>query len=455
MRNKTKILVLLACLGPSLGLRAQDSGRIELSLEDALNCARQNNIELKNSRLELKAARLQKDEVFTEYFPKLNAMAMSFYAMNPLLEISITDILGNNDFAWGIQEKAQELAGTYGINTSYSAFKSGYSTSISIMQPLFAGGRIVNGNKLAALGVKASELKLSIQERKSAEEIEKAWWEIASLEEKIENLKYLDGSLETIYKQLQDAVGSGLSSQSELLQLEVKRKELKAGLKKAESGVRLLKLNLLSNIGLKGLQLDSVSFKKTPLEPESPEYYYRDPERIIGNMEESRLLKLQVRAKQMEKKMSIGESLPQVAVGATAGYSDFYDKTKFNTIAFATIQIPLSDWIKTSKKAQRIQTEVQKAENEREYLQRQLHLLVDKLYLELSSAYDQWQVKEELQNSCQRLYEMALSNYTAGLIPLQEVLQAESQYHNASAECTEALVEYRNSIIAYTSLLKD
>lgn len=457
MRNFKKLISLLLGFTSVLCLNAQEetSGRIELSLEDVLDYAKANNLQIQNARLDLKASRLQKDEAFCEYLPKVNAMALGFYAMNPLLELGITDILGDNDFSWQLQEKAQELSGVYGFNTKYTAFKNGYSTSISLMQPLYAGGRIVNGNKLASIGVEASQLQLSLQERKTSEEIEKDWWQIASLEEQIENLKYLDGSLETIYRQLQEAVGSGLSSQSELLQLEVKRKELKAGLKKAESGVRLLKLNLLSNIGLKGLQLDSVSFKKTPLEPESPEYYYRDPERIIGNMEESRLLELQVRAKQMEKKMSIGESLPQVAVGATAGYSDFYDKTKFNTIAFATIQIPLSDWIKTSKKAQRIQTEVQKAENEREYLQRQLHLLVDKLYLELSSAYDQWQVKEELQNSCQRLYEMALSNYTAGLIPLQEVLQAESQYHNASAECTEALVEYRNSIIAYTSLLKD
>ena len=453
MRNKTKILVLLACLGPSLGLRAQDSGRIELSLEEALNCARQNNIELKNSRLELKAARLQKDEVFTEYFPKLNAMAMSFYAMDPLLEISITDILGNNDFAWGIQEKAQELAGTYGINTSYSAFKSGYSTSISIMQPLFAGGRIVNGNKLAALGVKASELKLSIQERKSAEEIEKAWWEIASLEEKIENLKYLNRSLETIHGQLKGAVASGLSSESELLELEVKRNELKIGIKQAESGVKLLKLNLLNNIGLKYVYADSLSLKRESVEAQTPDFYYRDPAEIVSNMEESQLLDLQVKAKQMEKKISIGESLPQLAIGATAGYSDLYNKAKFNSIAFATLQIPISDWAKTSKKAKRIQTEIEKAENEREYIAEQLQLLVAKLWLDLNSSYDQWQLKQQALNTCQRLYEIALSNYGAGLIPLQELLQAESKFHQASVDKSDALIAYRNAIIAYTGLI--
>lgn len=454
MINSKKINVLLLCLGLSLGLGAQEQAgsRIELSLEDALDCARQNNIQLKNSRLDLRAAQLQKEEAFTEYFPKVNAMALSFYAMNPLLEIGIIDVLGNNDFAWGIQEKAQELAGIYGFNTTYTAFKSGYSTSISLMQPIFAGGRIVNGNKLASLGVKASELQLSMQERKTSEEIEKDWWEIASLEDKIDNLKYLDSSMETIYKQLEDAVGSGLSSESELLQLEVKRSELKAGIKKAESGVKLLKLNLLNNIGLNYLYADSVSFKKAPLEPENPDYYYCEAAEIINNMEESQLLDLQVKAKQMEKKMSIGESLPQVAIGATAGYSDLYNKARFNSMAFATVQIPISDWGKTSRKAKRIQTEIDKAENEREYLREQLQLLVDKLWLDLNSAYDQWQVKQQAMNTCQRLYEIALSNYGAGLIPLQELLQAETQYHNASSENSDALIAYRDAIIAYTGL---
>lgn len=455
MRNSKKINVLLLCLGLSLGLGAQEQAgsRIELSLEDALDCARQNNIQLKNSRLDLKAAQLQKEEAFTEYFPKINAMALSFYAMNPLLEIGIIDVLGNNDFAWGIQEKAQELAGVYGFNTTYTAFKSGYSTSISLMQPIFAGGRIVNGNKLASLGVKASELQLSMQERKTSEEIEKDWWEIASLEDKIENLKYLDSSLETIYKQLEDAVGSGLSSESELLQLEVKRNELKAGIKQAESGVKLLKMKLLNNIGLKYVYADSVSFKRASLEPENPDFYYCEAAEIINNMEESQLLDLQVKAKQMEKKMSIGESLPQVAIGATAGYSDLYNKAKFNSMAFATVQIPISDWGKTSRKAKRIQTEIDKAENEREYLREQLQLLVAKLWLELNSAYDQWQVKQQAKNTCQRLYEIALSNYGAGLIPLQELLQAETQYHNASSENSDALIAYRDAIIAYTGLI--
>ena len=199
---------------------------------------------------------------------------------------------------------------------------------------------------------------------------------------------------------------------------------------------------------------DSVHFVSPELQMGTPDSYYIDPERILGNMEESKLLDLQVKAKKLEKKMSVGECLPQIAVGATAGYSDFYDKMKFNSIAFATLQIPLSDWGKTSRKAKRLETEIQKAENEREYLNTQLRLLIDKQWMELDAAYDQWQLSGQSLESSRKLYDYAVSDYAAGLIPLQDLLQAESQYRKASSEHTDALIEYRNAIVAYTSLAK-
>ena len=200
MKLYKQITCIALFCSAAFSLGAQ-STHMELSLEDALSAARQNEIQIKNARLDYQASLYQKQEAFAEYFPRVSAMALGFYAVNPMLEIGITDILGDNDFAWGVQQKAEELAGAYGFNTTYTAFKSGYSTSLSLMQPLYAGGRIVNGNKLASLGVQASDLQLKLQERKTDQQIEKDWWEIASLEDQIANLEHMDGTLETVYSQ--------------------------------------------------------------------------------------------------------------------------------------------------------------------------------------------------------------------------------------------------------------
>ena len=133
-KKEMKLYKQITCIAlfcsAAFSLGAQ-STHMELSLEDALSAARQNEIQIKNARLDLQASRYQKQEAFAEYFPRVSAMAIGFYAVNPMLEIGITDILGDNDFAWGVQQKAEELAGAYGFNTTYTAFKSGYSTSLS------------------------------------------------------------------------------------------------------------------------------------------------------------------------------------------------------------------------------------------------------------------------------------------------------------------------------------
>ena len=48
--------------------------------------------------------------------------------------------------------------------------------------------------------------------------------------------------------------------------------------------------------------------------------------------------------------------------------------------------------------------------------------------------------------------EVALSNYSAGLSPLQDLLQAETTWRQALSTTSDSLASYRNAILAYQSL---
>lgn len=460
---------LVAVLSPAALAFAQTPGGAPgdaartLSLEQCRTMALENNAYMANAALDVRAAWLQKQEALSEYFPRVSATAFSYWAMNPLLEVGIIDVLGSNDYSWNIQTEAESLGSMYGINTKYTAFKWGYSAGVLALQPVYAGGRIVSGNRLASLGMEAASLKQGLQRRKTLQEVDELWWNVVSLEDKISTLKHLQGTLDTLYANVQSAVSSGLAADTDILQIELKRDELSALHKRAQSGVRLSKMNLLNSIGqpytvVPGAStpdrpyIDSITLDYVSSLPSSPETYWKDEDSIVGQMQESQLLELQVKAKQLEKRMTVGEALPQVMVGASAGYSNLYNKPKTNVVALATVQIPLSDWGKTARKAQRIGTEVQKAENERDYLSRQLHLQVGKLWLDLTSSYDQWQLSEEKLTKSQRLYDSTLSNYEAGLVPLQDLLQAETTLRTDASARIDALIAYRGAILAYTSL---
>lgn len=463
MKSSVKITSLaISILLVPLSVRAQS---LSLSLQDCKDAALSHNAYIENAALDVKSAELQKKEALWEYFPRVSAVGLGYYALNPLLDLGIIDILGNNDYAWNIQNEVETLGELYGINTRYRAFQKGYTASVSLMQPLYAGGRIVHGNQLARVGVQAARLQGEIQNRKTSTEIESLWWDICALKDKIATIESLESTMDALYGQLQNAVASGLASETDLLQIDLKRSELKAGKKKAQSGEKLLRMNLLNSVGIEysisslsaseqAPLLDSIKLQTSAeLVPESPEYYYQDVDRIFDAMGEKELLDLQVKAKRLEKDMAIGEALPQVGVGVSAGYSNLYGNAgKFNSIAFATVQVPLSDWGKVSRKAQRMELQIQKAENQRDFLSEQLHLQVEKYWLDLTSSYDEWEVAKEKREVAERLYNLSVSHFQNGLVSSSELLQAEASFLQAASAESDALSSYRKAVIAYSIL---
>jgi outer membrane protein TolC len=135
-----KILFILMILISASAASAQEVG---LSLNDCITLSESNNPYIKNSSLDLQSARLQKKEVFAEYFPRLSFRALGISSYDYFIDIVVGPELG---------EMAREMG--FGGTT-----QSGFNASLSLMQPLYAGGRINTGNMLAKVGIKSAEIK--------------------------------------------------------------------------------------------------------------------------------------------------------------------------------------------------------------------------------------------------------------------------------------------------------
>ena len=84
-----KCIIILSLL-LTISAFAQEPHR--LSVQDCIEMALENNIELKNSQLEIDKARATKNEARAEYFPTVSAQAVAFDALNPMLTFGIEDI---------------------------------------------------------------------------------------------------------------------------------------------------------------------------------------------------------------------------------------------------------------------------------------------------------------------------------------------------------------------------
>ena len=140
-----KILSLIA-LSCTIAASAQT-----YTLEQLKDSVLQNNIAIRNARHSIDAARQQRKEAFTKFFPNISGTGMWFNANKGMaqtelnLSEQITPELG---MALAQTLPAEALA-ALGNPISVSMMKNGTIAGINAVQPVFAGGQIINGDKLA------------------------------------------------------------------------------------------------------------------------------------------------------------------------------------------------------------------------------------------------------------------------------------------------------------------
>ena len=452
MKRITNILLCFLAFQP---ISAQPS----LSLSDCRSRALQHDPYMRNAHLDVLAARAQKQEAFAEYFPKVSVSSFGFWALDPMLEIGVKDILGDNELSDKVSDLVNEMAPQLGISPMYSTLKYGYSASVMALQPVYAGGRIIAGNRLATLGVEVSRLQQAVTVRDRMLDVEAAYWQVVALQEKGRTLEGLASMLDTLAHNVSAAVDAGVAMDTDLMQVQLKRTELQDGIVQLRGGLRLARMNLFHLIGQDYCMtpaladsltpfIDDIEFTDRLADLQAPSHYYVPEEELVSGLNEARLLEIAVESRRLEKKMALGEVLPQVAVGASYGYSHVLNE-RFNGAAFAMIQIPLSDWGKISRKMERIDYLMQKAQNDRDYLSSQLLLQIRQLWLSLTVAWDSLQLSEEAVRQASLTVDRQAANYSAGLITMSDLLQAQASLQQAEESLLEAQIAYSSALSAY------
>lgn len=454
MKNRIIILALFFSWGLSAAAQS-----VNLSLQQCKEMASVADPYLKNSYLDLLSAQSQKKEAFAEYFPKVSINSFGFWSYNPLIRLDAYSILGNDPWVGEVDNALKELNKEFGTPYEITMLDYGFTASLMVVQPLFVGGRIIKGNQLAKVGVQAAQNQYNIQVRQTNEQVEQSYWEIVALEQKMKTLDHLQELLESLQKDAQAAVDAGLTTDTDLLLVKIKKNELRSGKIELQGGIRLLKMKLFNSIGQKYSFLESLSDSTAPYVDSirlsddfrnllSPENYYKSEEQMLQEMDEGKLLSLMVQAKELEKRMALGEVLPQVMLGASTGYSHITE-SQFNGTVFATISIPISDWGKASHKLKRLENQVQKAQNEQEYLQSMLLLQIRQLWLDLNICWDKMSVAAESVEMAKSSVEKQTNEYQAGLVSMSDLLTTQSSLFEAVEVYLNAQIEYSKALTAY------
>ena len=373
---------------------------------------------MKNADNDLEAARQAKKQALTKYFPTVSATGIGYMADKGLLEMSL---------APGME---------------MSMLKNGIMGGVSAQLPLFTGGRILNANRLADVGVETSRQQRRMSHNEVVLTAETYFWQAVMLKEKLKTVEAVERQLDKFAKDADAAVAAGVTDRNDLLQVNLKKNETRSNRITLENALTTAKRLLAQYTGHDGDSID-VSADMSGGLPPSPLQLYAEPQTALANTAEYALLEQNVKANRLKYKMTVGQNLPTVAIGGGYMYDDLMDKSHQFWLGFATVSIPLTGWWGGSHEMKKQRLAVRNAENTLQDNSQLLVIGMENKWNDMNDAYRKIGIALESIAQAEENLRLHDDYYRAGTATMSDLLEAQTLYQNSRSAYVEAYAEYQ------------
>jgi outer membrane protein TolC len=420
---KAAIIIGLLTLAVS-GAFAQNAA-VRLSAEACRAKALSDNVASQTSANDIASATQTRREAFTKYFPEISAGGMSFRANTDILKYDVLDL-----FSLGI-------------------IKKGTMLEVSAVQPIFAGGQIVNGNALAKVGERVAELKKRLSDEELLLTVDKYYWQIVSLESQRATLKSLLAMLDTLEYQSTVAVDAGVMLRNDLLKVRLQKNDFEASLIDLDNGIAVCS-NLLGQFVGMGLTPVLPQDSIVPGAPVAfPQQLWRDPAEALTGVPEYGLLSAGVRAAELEKRIAVGKNLPTVGLGGGWFHHNLIEQNQGFWMAFVTVQVPLSGWWGGAHAIKRSSLALANARLKLQSDGELLQIGMMDAWNNVTAAYRKLSTSQEsIEQSAENL-RLNEQYYAAGTATISDLLDAQLLYKRAADQYVAAYAQLCVSESAY------
>ena len=410
----------MIALGCALSASAQT-----YTLEQIKDSALHNNIAIRSAKYNIETAQQQRKEAFTKYFPNVSGTGLWFNANKGMAQttLNLSESMSPELGMALAQSLPPEALAALGNPISISMMKNGTIGSLMAVQPVFAGGQIINGNKLAKVGEEVSHLQLQLSENEVEKTAEQYFWQLASMQEKMKTIEAVDTLLAGIHKDVDVAVRAGLVMPNDLLH-------------------RLL---LSQYCGLRDTSF-VISYQSDVTSPLVTKQDHRQA--LLGTVE-YQLLGKQVEATSLQKKMAVGQNLPSVAVGAGYNYHNLLDNNHSFGMVFATISVPISDWWGGSHAIKRRKIEHQKAVEQLEDNAQQLQIRMQNAWNGVEESHQQLVLAQRSIEQSEENLRLNRNYYKAGISKMSDLLEAQMLYQQSLDRRTDAYADLQLRLLEY------
>lgn len=413
---KRTLYICLAALAFQLPLKAQQL----YTLEECRQMALEQNAKMKVAANKTQMAKQEKHEAVTNFFPSISLTGGAMKADDGLIQMPMG-------------EQTMKL------------LDEGMFGGAIVTMPIFAGGQIYHGNKLAKLGVELSELQLRQTQNEVTLTVDQYYWNIVVLNEKLKTLQHVSALLEKICSDAKAAVDAGIKNRNDLLQVELRKNETQSVVIDIQNNIAICKMLLAQYIGTDMNGFDVQTAVSNELS--SPEQLYVNHNERLESTVEYQLLSKAVDASKLEKRLNAGQFLPMVALQGGYLYNDFMGPSQNSFVGMLNVSIPIS-W-KAPFSVRKYKLRHQNAVTEFNNGSEQLMIRMQKAQIDLNNAYQQALIARNSIEQSEENLRLNEQYYKAGTSSMSDLLQAQQLYQQSCDKYAEAYSKYEISKTEY------
>lgn len=333
--------------------------------------------------------------------------------------------------------------------------RGAYIAGLSLVQPLYTGGKITAGKHLANIGTQVSEQKERLSRMDVISNADNAYWTMVAVDGKIDMLNAYMAQMDSIYAQTERSANIGLATKNDLLRIEARRSDIDYNLKKAKNGREMCRLSLCRIIGVDSST--QINLTDTNISVSEPAALTND----ISDRPELALLNLAVKANEQQVKMAKADYLPTVGLGlayfrygniktvtsyqlddgSVGSYSNTTNDGRF--MALLSVKIPIFNWGTTGKKVKKAKLELQKSEVALSKNTRLLSLETQQAITNVNNGYDLVKSARVALSQAEENLHSIQARYKVALCQMIDLLDAQSQWQQAKSNLLEASAQYK------------
>lgn len=325
-----------------------------------------------------------------------------------------------------------------------------YGASLSLTQPLYTGGRILESIRLAKHQQSMSIHQAELLQSSVCYQTDMQYWNTVARLELVRIATDYRNSIASLAHTIRERVEAGLVDPQDLLMAEVKLNEAEYQVLQTQNNFETGRMALNSLIGVK---LEA----ETKVEDTIPTVPLSDNLMMSGGSNRPELLIAYDRIKIAEShgKLTDSKYKPQLYIGVDGSYSspgyDFKTDLDPNYAIYARLSVPIFEWGKRRNEKRSSAWKVGMANDYLNKVTDDVNLEVQTARTSLSQAIKQVELTGNSLEKARENEQKALERYEEGKTSIMEVIEAQNYRQASQINYIQAKVSAQAS---YSSLIK-